>query len=166
MPSTRRTVAVVAFAFLSACSYATPGSIASGEVIWGARDDQRLDWRIEASAGLSHAVSFDAGLDGENRGQRAVRLRPDDLIWWRLTTPVPESPTFVFGGADESISSVVVLVNGEPLSIDLLDVSEREWQAGIIQLPTRWRAFGEPLVEVVASIDGDEVHRLVLSPTG
>lgn len=77
-------------------------------------------------------------------------------------TPAPDSPTFVFGGATNEVTSIAILIGDEQIDVELIHVPEHGWNLSFADLPSQWAVAGPLNAKVVTFDDGIEVQRLPL----
>ncbi len=138
-----------------------PKLLASGTAVDTGDPDETIEWNLEEIVGFSHAVSFRAETPTNTTVRSASRQGLDDPLWLVGTTLALEGPSMVFGGADSSVESLLVVnAEGDELALELIEVPGVDWQIAVEQLPEDWMVEDTPgAVEVVAIQDGAEIVR-------
>lgn len=137
-----------------------PQLFASGTVMAGASQETLIEWDLEEIIGFPHAVTLTAASSTTTSVRSASRQGEGDRLWLVGTTLTPGGPAVVFGGADGTIDSIVLVnAQGDEMRLDLIDVPELDWHLALEQLPSGWSPERTGEVEVIARKEGVEITR-------
>ncbi len=152
---------VGAAAIVMACSDGLPAPIIEGRS-GGELRDEGCDWSLVPSTNTT-GVDLQFERLGGSGSSSVWPQNSDDPVWLTATIPCVDARTIVFGGVDERTDSVVMIRHdGERFEPELFEVEDRSWNAVLGELPPHWLVDGDFDIEIVASVNGEELGRTTL----
>lgn len=133
---------VVLLAVLSSCGGETAEPIASGRMGLPV-ESESCEWELRPGNVLRGQLQLIVrDPDGSERGSLVSPAEADDVTWIRRLTPCVDAPTYVFGGVDNTVGSVVLTGDaGDEVVLDAIEVPDEEFGAVIGPIPNEWRSL-------------------------